>query len=356
MSAPRLALFLLFVASMGSLVGACRSGQQHSAQVTLTFDPSVDDAALVAVASLVLHASGDEHDEFPITIGRTYARTERVTYAADEKTRMLGLEVSAFDAHGALIARGSAAPISISPSAAVAIRVTLSAVQAATDGGLDMAPVDLASPVLAAGNLSTSNVDAGTALTIAPPPGTVAGMLLLSMVTTVSGAGEVVTITPPVGWKTLTSVSDPNNGTATTTWYYKLAGGSEPDSYTFARSTTTGASGLVIGFTGVEPTSPFDAPSATSSPGPDYGSTSTSALHTNGADELVVILATSPDVSSLVWNAPAMAAPALNILQASGFLVATMPVATSTDIAAQVFQHDSGNLRTFVLTVALRGK
>jgi hypothetical protein len=94
----------------------------------------------------------------------------------------------------------------------------------------------------------------GRSLTINKPTGTVQGDLLLAAIS-VDGTPN---ISPPTGW---TTIREGNSGTQVRLEvYYKVAGASEPSSYTFtwSRYNTQQAAGAILRYSGVNTTAPIN--------------------------------------------------------------------------------------------------
>ncbi|MDH3512778.1 MAG: DNRLRE domain-containing protein, partial [Gammaproteobacteria bacterium] len=120
------------------------------------------------------------------------------------------------------------------------------------------------------------------------PPGTTEGDLLIATVATDgSTAGSM---SPPAGW-TAVDLAD-QSGAVTYGVWWKLAGASEPASYTFSWSGSEHAYGTVMRFTGHDPVSPIDvaasaggSSSAPSSPAVTTTVTATMILRLGGFDD-----------------------------------------------------------------------
>jgi Bacterial Ig-like domain (group 1) len=101
-----------------------------------------------------------------------------------------------------------------------------------------------------------------TTLVIPKPTGVVADDFLIAGVT----VRDNPTITPPSGWTFLRR--DPVSPTTVTqAIYYKVAGASEPASYTWTFSSSQKASGGIIAYTGVDNSNPIDVHSGNSGSG-----------------------------------------------------------------------------------------
>jgi len=95
----------------------------------------------------------------------------------------------------------------------------------------------------------------GRSLTINKPTGTVQGDLLLAAIS-VDGTPNV---SPPTGW---TTIREGNSGSQVRLEvYYKVAGASEPSSYTFrwSRYNLRQAAGAILRYSGVDTTNPINA-------------------------------------------------------------------------------------------------
>lgn len=83
---------------------------------------------------------------------------------------------------------------------------------------------------------SVASTTSGSAsFTCAKPSGTVLADVLVAFQQ--QGVGSVGDLTTPSGWTLLTSVPDPNGGAAKVWW--KVAGSSEPSTYSFTQNTGT---------------------------------------------------------------------------------------------------------------------
>ena len=103
---------------------------------------------------------------------------------------------------------------------------------------------------------STTATTATNSLTITKPSGVVEGdVMIVNIAEAVSGG----TFIPDLqGWTNISSMYLENN-TRVGTVLYKVAGASEPTSYTFTLWNVQGAIGSIVAFSGVDTTDPFDA-------------------------------------------------------------------------------------------------
>jgi hypothetical protein len=147
-------------------------------------------------------------------------------------------------------------------------------------------------------------VDAATAengagsssLSITKPAGVVEGGLMVATVTA-AGTGAVTT---PSGW---TVVKTLTQGTLRQATYYKVAGASEPASYSWSLSSSRVASGGIADYSGVNQTVPIDA---IASAGGESGNAAVPSATTSAANDLVLAVASfatgttvTPDASTI---------------------------------------------------------
>jgi hypothetical protein len=99
-----------------------------------------------------------------------------------------------------------------------------------------------------------NNGAGGSTLTIAEPAGTQsADVLVAHMIVRTAGN----TITPPAGWNLV--LRQDSSSSISTASYVKVAGSSEPVSYTWSFGTAGQASGGIASYIGVNTTTPVDA-------------------------------------------------------------------------------------------------
>ncbi|MFN8121538.1 MAG: choice-of-anchor C family protein [Thermoleophilia bacterium] len=129
----------------------------------------------------------------------------------------------------------------------------------------------------------TSNTNSGGAsLVLTVPAGTVANDLLLAQVAVDGGSGT--TITAPAGW---TLIGRTDVGSTAHAIYQRTATGSETATYTWTFSGSLGASGGMVGYAGVEPSSPTTTTISTSGTGTPFNVT---APTVTVPDSMLVIL------------------------------------------------------------------
>ncbi len=131
---------------------------------------------------------------------------------------------------------------------------------------------------VAAGSAATSGGGA-TSLVITKPTGVVSGHVMLATITA-TGTGA---LTAPGGWAAV------KNTTLSTTMrqatYYKVAGGSEPASYSWGLGTTRQASGGIGDYSGVNATAPIDASASETGAS---GNATISSVTTSAANDKVL--------------------------------------------------------------------
>jgi PKD repeat protein len=155
---------------------------------------------------------------------------------------------------------------------------------------------------------TTVNTTASTTVTIATPTGTAAGDVLVACV--VPNATRVASTGVPAGWIQMAAVIQ---GTSTRAYgYYKVAGSSEPTSYTWTLNASVQNAGGIARYSGVDTASPLDAPPQSGS-----GTTATTgtvpAVTTSTANAMLVgcmgidssstgVVITSPAGMTEAWD------------------------------------------------------
>ncbi len=102
------------------------------------------------------------------------------------------------------------------------------------------------------------------AVTVAVPAGTASGHV---MVASIAVRPSTISITAPAGWTLRDETLQTAGNSSRMATYYRVAGGSEPASYTWTLSAgNTGVSGGIATFSGVDNATPVDVSSATATP------------------------------------------------------------------------------------------
>jgi hypothetical protein len=116
-------------------------------------------------------------------------------------------------------------------------------------------------PAIVRRNATSLQAAASTSVILNKPSAVVSGDVMLAQLTTKGASGVLPTITPPSGWAL---VRNDANGTAMQqAIYWKAAGSSEPASYTWGLSVSVAASGGIVGYSGVDTSSPVDTSGVT---------------------------------------------------------------------------------------------
>ena len=112
--------------------------------------------------------------------------------------------------------------------------------------------------------LGAAGVDSGaTSLTVNKPTGTAQNDV---MIAAVSVRPNTAGLTSPSGWTLVRTVENTGGAAHVLAIYRKVAGASEPTSYTWTLSNSTGAVGGIQSFSGVDTTSPIDVESGQATP------------------------------------------------------------------------------------------
>lgn len=117
-----------------------------------------------------------------------------------------------------------------------------------------------ASPALRSAS-AAQNAASSSSLSVAKPAGVASGDVLVAAVAARLSAGSA--FTQPAGWTLVRrdDCSGPQKTDLAQALFYKVAGGSEPSSYTFSFSAPTGAAGSVLAYSGVDTANPLDGSS-----------------------------------------------------------------------------------------------
>lgn len=109
----------------------------------------------------------------------------------------------------------------------------------------------------------TGNAAGATTLTVTKPTGVASGDVMVATV----GASGTATLSPPAGW---TQVADTTTGASLRQIsFYRVAGSSEPASYSFSLGASRTASGGIADYRGVNATSPIDSSAGATGAGGD---------------------------------------------------------------------------------------
>ncbi|HYF13257.1 MAG TPA: hypothetical protein VD928_03100, partial [Candidatus Paceibacterota bacterium] len=124
-------------------------------------------------------------------------------------------------------------------------------------------------------------------VTLTKPSGVVSGDLLLASISINGGQPTTATTTHPSGWTLLAKTdNDTHVGILT---YWKIAGASEPSSYTWTIGTQVRAVGGITRFTGVSTSNPIDV--VASSTGRGTSAIAPSATTTQDGARIITVFA-----------------------------------------------------------------
>lgn len=161
--------------------------------------------------------------------------------------------------------------------------------------GSTLAPTSANAAIAFVGASQAENGSGSSTLVITKPTGVAEGGLMVATVTA-AGTGAVTT---PSGWTVIKSLTGTTLRQVT---YYKVAGGSEPASYSWSLGSSRAASGGIVDYSGVNQTVPVDATASTSG---ESGNGSAPTVTTSAADELILAVASfatgttvTPDAST----------------------------------------------------------
>jgi hypothetical protein len=127
------------------------------------------------------------------------------------------------------------------------------------------------------GASSAANASGSSSEVINRPSGVTSGTVLVATITA-AGTGA---ITPPSGW---TQIADTTT-TLRQTSYYRVAGSSEPSSWTWTLGSSRRASGGIVAYSGVDANVPIDASAAAS--GTSGNATAPSVTTNVGGDTVI---------------------------------------------------------------------
>jgi RHS repeat-associated protein len=205
----------------------------------MTFNGQIDD---VAVWNTALSAAQVANLDAPAPV----SATSSPTYDSHGNTINDGVQVLTFDIANRHL--GTYAPSQTLPRTSV--------VYTRDAGGSIVARTSTVVSTIGHRATATGSTGAGaaTSVVVNKPAGVVSGDALIAGVTVAGGSG--VTVTPPAGWTSIATAT--NSTTIRTVAFRKVAGGSEPASYTFTLSVSKKAAASISAYTGVDPATPVD--------------------------------------------------------------------------------------------------
>jgi hypothetical protein len=143
-----------------------------------------------------------------------------------------------------------------------------------------------------------SNGGGSTGLVLALPPGTTSGDVLLAAVSLRNSSAGIGV---PAGWTQTINASE--SGALRTVVYRRVAGGSEPASYTWTFSASTSAAGLIAAYFGVDTATPVEAADG-------YGNSSSTQITAPGVNTktagAVLVNVSSTAVTTVIAPPPGM--------------------------------------------------
>jgi hypothetical protein len=158
-------------------------------------------------------------------------------------------------------------------------------------------------------------------LVINAPSGTLTSDVLIA---SIAVRPNTATITAPAGWTLIRRTDNANATASSLAVYYKVAGGSEPSSYTWTLSANTGSAGGIESFANVDTSAPVNIDN-----GQNTASGLTHASPTVTTTVTSAMLVTSYEfASSATWTPPAGTAEVVD--------TASLTVPNSTGISLEV--------------------
>src|SRR5918912_2548109 len=138
---------------------------------------------------------------------------------------------------------------------------------------------------------SSTTSSASNSVSIAKPAGVAAGDLLLAAVD-VRASGSVA-ISAPVGWSLIRRDSNsPGYAALSEALYYRIAGSTEPASYSWSFGSAAAAASAIVSFRGADLTTPIDAHSGAYVP-KNKSITAPTVVTTTANDSLIGFYSTS---------------------------------------------------------------
>jgi hypothetical protein len=186
--------------------------------------------------------------------------------------------------------RGAA---STEPGAA-STTMSWSGVPASTGWALVAVPIRQAQIVFRS---ASSNGAASGSLTISKPVGTLEDDVLVA---SISVRPNTPTISAPAGWILVRRVNNGNSNASSLAVYYKVAGASEPSSYTWTFSSSSGSAGGIAAFSGVDTSDPIDVENGQNTA--NSTSHASPSITTTIADAMVVT--SHAFTSAASWTSP----------------------------------------------------
>jgi hypothetical protein len=204
---------------------------------------------------------------------------------------------------------------------------------------------------------ASASAPSGTlTLTINKPAGAVENDL---MIASIAVRPDIATITPPAGWTLVRRIDNASANANSLAIYWKVAGASEPASYSWTFSTSTGSAGGIRAFFGVDTANPIDVENGQSTPA--GLSHETPSVTTTVANAMVVT--SHAFSSSATWTPPAGMTEAFDVASEAvpntagisiegNYAIQTAAGATGTKTATASNDADVGNTHILALKPA----
>ncbi len=194
-------------------------------------------------------------------------------------------------------------------------------------------------------------------LTISKPAGTVAGDVMIAAVTSTPSS---IPITAPAGWTLIQSQQQTASTSSVVSAFYRVAGASEPSSYTWIlASGHAGAVGGIVSYSGVDTAAPLDVSAKAATP-KSLNHAAPSVTTTQTGDMLVTV---HEYTSARRWTPPAGMTERVDIASSGGSssgislemnqLLLGVPSATGTKIARAASNSDAGATISIALRAAV---
>jgi hypothetical protein len=212
------------------------------------------------------------------------------------------------------------------------------AIAVATSVTLLCAPSSASAAITFVAATSAGNTNGATSLAITKPTGSQGDVLVATVSATATGS-----ITPPSGWSVVLETTQGSAIRQAT--YYKVAGASEPSSYSWSLGSSRTASGGIVDYSGVNQTVPIDA---TASGSGSSGNAAIPSVTTSAAGDQVLALVSvatgttvTPDPSTTgryEKSSNSTTSEAADFAQASAGTTATKTATPSKSTSAWIAQ------------------
>jgi Family of unknown function (DUF6701)/Concanavalin A-like lectin/glucanases superfamily len=180
--------------------------------------------------------------------------------------------------------------------------------------------------------LTVALLPADAPLTINVPAGTVSGDV---MVAAIAVRNSAVLITPPAGWSAQAATVQTLGDSTRHQLFYRVAGASEPASYTWLFDTPhTGAVGAIVSYSGVDTTAPIDAFAGNPTPQGADTLLQHRALSTTTTVADAMVISTHAFGSSATWTSAGVTERVDIASQAAGNAGVSLAIYDATQVTA----------------------